>query len=81
MECADLSYSTSHGNGSGLVSGKDLPVVTPLAADIAGISVPKDHYFLIRWRRSTVSNGAAMAIDNLAVSFEVQSRPMTIVVR
>jgi hypothetical protein len=81
MECADLSYSTSHDNESGLVSGKDLPVVTPLAADIVGLSVPKDHYFLIRWRRSAVSNGAAMAIDNLSVSFLVQSRPMTIVVR
>lgn len=81
MECADLAYGTSKDRESGLNSGEDLPVVTALAADIAGISVPKDYYFLLRWRRSAVSNGAAMAIDNLSVSFLIQSRPMTIVVR
>jgi hypothetical protein len=81
MECADLAYSTSKDIASGLNSGDDLPVVTPLAADIIGLSVPKDCYFLLRWRRSASMNGAAMAIDNVSVSFVSQSRPMTIVLR
>jgi hypothetical protein len=81
MECADISYSTSKDKESGLDSGNDLPVATPIGADIFGVDIPKDSYLLLRWRRSAISNAAAMAIDNLTVSFEVQSRPMTIVLR
>jgi hypothetical protein len=80
-ECADLTYRTPESKESGLASGKDLPVPTAMAADIFGATVPNDCYFMIRWRRSATTSAAAIAIDNVAVSFTVQPRPMAIVVR
>ena len=76
-----LTFRTTKDNTSGLASGEDQPVVTAVSSEVIGANVPKDSYFMIRWRRTAVSSAAAMAIDNVAVSFEVQSRPMTIVVR
>jgi hypothetical protein len=79
--CDDLTYYTSKGNTSGLESGKDLPVATEISAEITDASIPNDWHFMLRWRRSAISNAAAMAIDNVSVTFTVQSRPLTIVVR
>ena len=59
----------------------DLPAKTAISSEVPGASIPKDSYFVLRWRRCATSSAAAMAIDNLAVSFAVQPRPMTIVVR
>ena len=64
-----------------LESGKDLPVATEISAEITDASIPNDWHFMLRWRRSAISNAAAMAIDNVSVTFTVQSRPLTIVVR
>ena len=79
--CDDLTYSTEKDCTSGLESGEDLPVATEISAEISDASIPKDCYFMLRWRRSATSNAAAMAIDNVSVAFTVQSRPLTIVVR
>jgi hypothetical protein len=79
--CEDLTYWTLNDVDSGLESGKDLPVATQVAAELPEINVLKDSYLLLRWRRSAVSSAAAIAIDNVTVSFVVQSRPMVIVVR
>ena len=79
--CDDLTYFTSKDNTSGLESGKDLPVATEISAEITDASIPNDWHFMLRWRRSAISNAAAMAIDNVSVTFTVQSRPLTIVVR
>ena len=79
--CDDLIYFTSKDNTSGLESGKDLPVATEISAEITDASIPNDWHFMLRWRRSAISNAAAMAIDNVSVAFTVQSRPLTIVVR
>ena len=79
--CDDLTYFTSKDNTSGLESGEDLPVATEIAAEITDANIAKDGYFMLRWRRSAISNAAAMAIDNVVVAFTVQSRPLTIVVR
>ena len=79
--CEDLTYRTLNDNSSGLVSGKDLPVATRVVAELPEINVLKDSYLLLRWRRSAVSSAAAIAIDNVTVSFVIQSRPMVIVVR
>ena len=79
--CDGLTYVTSKDNTSGLESGKDLPVTTKISAEITDVSIAKDGYFMLRWRRSATSNAAAMAIDNVSVAFTVQSRPLTIVVR
>jgi hypothetical protein len=79
--CDDLTYFTSKDNTSGLESGEDLPVATEISAEITDVSIAKDGYFMLRWRRSSTSNAAAMAIDNVSVAFTVQSRPLTIVVR
>ena len=79
--CDELTFRTSRDSESGLKSGEDLPVVTAISSDVVGMIVPKDFYFMIRWRRTAVVSAAAMAIDNVVVSFEVQSRPMRVVVR
>ncbi|MBQ3096708.1 MAG: hypothetical protein IJC66_01030, partial [Kiritimatiellae bacterium] len=79
--CDGLVYRTAKDNTSGLESGADLPVSTAIAAELSNVSVPRDSYFMLRWRRSAIANAAAMAIDNLSVTFTVQSRPLTIVVR
>ena len=79
--CDNLTYVTSKDNTSGLESGEDLPVATEISAEITDVSIAKDGYFMLRWRRSATSNAAAMAIDNVSVAFTVQSRPLTIVVR
>ena len=79
--CDDLTYKTAKDDTSGLESGKDLPVATEISAEIMDANIPKDCYFVFRWRRSAISNAAAMAIDNVSVAFTVQSRPLTIVVR
>ena len=79
--CDDLTYFTSKDNTSGLESGEDLPVATEISAEITDANIAKDGYFMLRWRRSAISNAAAMAIDNVVVAFTVQSRPLTIVVR
>ena len=79
--CGDLTCFTAKNNTSGLESGNDLPVATEISAEIADASIPSDCYFMLRWRRSATSNAAAMAIDNVSVSFTVQPRPLVIVVR
>ena len=80
-ECTNLAYRTSKDKESGLSSGNDFPVTTVLSSDIIGVTVPSDSYLMIRWRRSSTTYAAAMAIDNVAVGFTVQAKPMTIVVR
>lgn len=80
-ECANLTYRTTKDKESGLASGKDFPATTALSSDIAGATIPKDCYFIMRWRRSPTTYAAAMAVDNVTVAFTVQARPMTIVVR
>ena len=77
--CPDLAYRTTKDYSSGLTNG--YPVATALSSDIFGATVPKDCYFMMRWRRAATTFAAAMAIDNVAVSFTVQSRPLVIVVR
>lgn len=79
--CDGLTFRTTKDKTSGLVSGEDMPVVTAISSELVGANVPKDSYFMIRWRRTAVASAAAMAIDNVAVSFEVQPRPLTIVIR
>ena len=79
--CANLTYRTTRDTTSAPASDGDIPVATALSSDISGATVPKDGYFVIRWRRSATTSAAAMAIDNVTVSFTVRSRPMTIVVR
>ena len=79
--CSELTYRTTKDNASGLESAVDMPVVTAVSAELMDVCVPKDCYFMLRWRRSAVSNAAAIAVDNASVSFTVQSRPLTIVVR
>ena len=80
-ECTNLAYRTSKDKESGLSSGNDFPVTTVLSSDIFGATVPSDSYLMIRWRRSSTTYAAAMAIDNVAVGFTVPAKPMTIVVR
>ena len=80
-QCDGLLFRTTKDRYSGLDSGKDLPAVTNLSAEVFGASVPEEWYFMLRWRRSAVPSAAAMAIDNIEVSFTVQPRPMTVVVR
>ena len=77
----ELTFRTTKDKTSGLVSEEDPPVVTAISSDVSDMSVPRDSYFMIRWRRTAVVSAAAMAIDNVAVSFEIQPRPMTVVVR
>ena len=79
--CSELTYRTTKDNASGLESAVDMPDVTVVSAELMDVCVPKDCYFMLRWRRSAVSNAAAIAVDNVSVSFTVQSRPLTIVVR
>lgn len=81
MACEALAGKTVRDNVSGLVSGEDLPVAATVSAEIPGLRVPRDGYLVIRWRRAPVSNAAAMGVDDLEVAFEVQSRPLTIVIR
>jgi hypothetical protein len=79
--CDNLIYRTTKDNNSGLVNGMDLPVKTVISAELKNISVPVNSYFILRWRRTAVSNAAAMSMDNIAVSFTIQSHPFRIVVR
>jgi hypothetical protein len=79
--CDNLIYRTTKDNNSGLVNGIDLPVKTVISAELKNISVPVNSYFMLRWRRTAVSNAAAMSMDNIAVSFTIQSHPFRIVVR
>lgn len=76
-----LAYRTARDSSSGLESGSDFHVTGTFGAEIPGLRVPKGTYLLVRWRRSAVANAAAVGIDNVAVAFGVQARPMTIVVR
>ena len=77
----DLTYSTTRDFNSGLDSGRDLPVSTAISAELRNVDVPKNGYFMIRWKRSSATNSAAMAIDNVSVAFAVQPHPLTIVIR
>ncbi|MBO5941121.1 MAG: hypothetical protein J6R18_08010 [Kiritimatiellae bacterium] len=77
----ELLYSTPEDSSSGLKGGTDLPITTVLSAELSGIAIPQDAYFMVRWRREAGTNSAAIGIDNISVSFYGQARPLTIVVR
>jgi hypothetical protein len=79
--CAELKFCTTKDVNSGLKSGSDLPVVTSVSAEVSGVRIPRDSYFMIRWHRNATTHAAAMAIDNVVVSFEAEPHPMTIVIR
>ena len=74
--CEELNFITPV-----FSSESEQPVATAISSEVHGISISKDDYFVLRWRRAATSSAVAMAIDNLSVSFAVQPRPMTIVVR
>ena len=80
-QCDALTYKTARDSSSGLVNGMDFHVTGTFEAELPELTIPKAAYLLVRWRRSAVTNAAAVGIDNVAIGFEVQARPMIIVVR
>jgi hypothetical protein len=81
QSCDDLAFVTQKDANSGLKGGEDPPWTTEISSDVDDVKIPTDGYLLLRWRRPAASNAAAMAIDNVSVSFAVQARPLTIVIR
>ena len=79
--CPALTCRTSRDASSGLVGGRDPPVVTSLPDVALDVPVPPASFLLLRWRRTASANAAALAIDNVAVSFEVKRHPAAIVFR
>jgi hypothetical protein len=60
-------------------SGADLPEKVVVSADIPDSTVPAGFYLIVRWRREPAVNAAALAIDDLAVTFESPSSFVIIV--
>ena len=78
--CRALTFvSPMVGAGEEKKSGADLPVEAAVAAEIQGAAVPAGSYLIVRWRREPTANGAALAIDDVAVSFESPSSFVIIV--
>jgi hypothetical protein len=79
-ELGALNFTTPKDSSSGLSSGEDV-VVVPLSLEDVKIRLQPESYCHIRWRRCSVSKAAAMAIDNVCVTFKERRAGMRVIVR
>ena len=78
--CPALAFASPVvGAGDAKKSGEDLPVAVEVESEIQGSAVPPGSYLVVRWRRGPAVNGAALAVDDVAVSFESPSSFVIIV--
>jgi hypothetical protein len=78
---AALTFETPATAASGLVNGADFLVRPACGADGCEVALPPGGYLLLRWRRPPAVKGAALAIDNVVVSFGFKAKGLTLVVR
>ena len=69
------------GRGEELKSGADLPWEVPVSGALSGAVVHPGEVMLVRWRRERAKNAAALAIDDVRLSFQKLDGTTVIVFR
>lgn len=78
----DLVFRTpAVGLGETLKGGTDLPRGGAVSAALRGLRLRPGEYLLLRWRREQVTNAAALAIDDVRLSFRRKARPTVFILR
>ena len=81
-EVPSLTFTTpAIGRGDELVSGVAPPVETRLAGALDGVRVEPGELLLIRWRRTHVTNAAALGVDDVQLTWTRAREPMLLLVR
>lgn len=77
-----LAFGTpAVGRGGELQSGTDLPLEMPVSGTLTRAVVRPGEVMLVRWRRMRAANAAALAIDDVRLSFRKRDGTTVLVLR
>ncbi len=77
-----LAFTTpAVGRGAELSSGVDTPLSERCAGALEGLRVAPGEVLLLRWKRTRVSNSAALGVDDVRLTWQTAKAPTLLVIR